>query len=161
MGFTPFNVANGALRLNSSGKIASAQLDANLADINGITSPSSGDVIKWDGSNFVAGSVPVPRKTLLSVGDGDLTTGAYTLTSGDAGKVVVVSTTGATTINLPALSGLSAGDEFIIKRTGSALVTVDGNASEQIDGANTATLPAQYESMHLVVGVGATAWLRL
>ena len=66
-------------------------------------------------------------------------------------------TAGSTvTINLPAVSG-NAGLTYFIKKTGTtANVVIDGNASETIDGATTATLTVQYESINIVCN--GTTW---
>jgi hypothetical protein len=58
-------------------------------------------------------------------------------------------TSNTITINLPAAS---AGQRFEIKKIDASAnaVTIDGNASETIDGALTATLTTQYESITIV-----------
>ena len=57
---------------------------------------------------------------------------------------------GAFTVTLPASSGIT-GRVYHIKKTDSSgnAVTVDGNAAETIDGAATAALSAQYESIQI------------
>ena len=58
---------------------------------------------------------------------------------------------GAFAVTLPAASGIT-GRIYHIKKTDSSgnAVTVDGNASETIDGATTAALSAQYESVMII-----------
>ncbi len=58
---------------------------------------------------------------------------------------------GAFTVTLPAASG-ATGRVYHIKKTDSSTnaVTVDGNASETIDGGTTATIAAQFESIMIV-----------
>jgi len=64
---------------------------------------------------------------------------------------------GAVTINLPALSGLTDGDEIRVKlRDATNSVTIDANASENIDGSLTYTLDVAYQAVTLVVG--STEW---
>ena len=58
------------------------------------------------------------------------------------------------TVTLPAATG--SGTIFMIKNIGAAVVTVDGNASETIDGATTITL-AQYSAVTLV-DAASGAW---
>ena len=59
----------------------------------------------------------------------------------------------AVTINLPALSGLTDGDEIRVKvRDATNTVTIDGNSSETIDGSTTITLNTLYQSVTLVAG---------
>jgi hypothetical protein len=161
MSFIPTNVNNGLLRLNSTGKVASGQLGSNLADINGITSPTTGYVIKWDGTNWVAASVPAPAQVVTPVGDGDLTSGAFTLTSSNAEHIIEVNTSVATQINLPALSTMVEGGKITIKRRGAGAVTVDGNSSETIDGAASFVLAAQYEAATLYVSDSSAEWARI
>lgn len=77
-------------------------------------------------------------------------TGAYTATSSDH-VILCNASGGAFTITLPAASGV-LGIIYHIKKTDSSgnAVTVDGNGSETIDGATTASLTAQYESIMIV-----------
>jgi hypothetical protein len=80
-------------------------------------------------------------------------TGTQTLTKWDINKTIFIPNTGAYTINLPAVAGTQAGDEIrFIKTTSNAVAaTLDGDASENIDGATTlATLDAQYDTAILV-----------
>jgi len=82
--------------------------------------------------------VPVANAIIAKSGD-------YTLTAAD--RTVLVSASGAArTMTLPAAAG-HFGRIYTIKKTdGSAnTVTIDGNASETIDGATTKVLTAQYE----------------
>tara|TARA_R110000868_G_scaffold62962_3_gene189957 strand:- start:10856 stop:12025 length:1170 start_codon:yes stop_codon:yes gene_type:complete len=60
-------------------------------------------------------------------------------------------TSGAITVNLPAAAS-STGKVLTIKKTDSSTnaITLDGNASETIDGATTTTLNTQYESVKIV-----------
>jgi hypothetical protein len=80
-------------------------------------------------------------------------TGAYTVTTGDEGDMILCNaTSGAFTVTLPAAA--TAGDGFAvrIKKTDSSTnaVTIDGNGSETIDGQTTYILYNQYDSAHLV-----------
>jgi hypothetical protein len=70
----------------------------------------------------------------------------------DADDVVLCNAASAGfTVNLPAASGRT-GKVFTFKKTDSTtnVVTLDGNASETIDGATTRTLTLQYEAVNLV-----------
>ena len=70
----------------------------------------------------------------------------------------VVKVSGNTTLNLPAAAS-SSGVEFLIKKTDSnaTTVTLDGNASEEIDGATTFTITEQYASYTIICD--GTGWL--
>jgi hypothetical protein len=92
------------------------------------------------------------RDTVTTAG---LATGVQTITAASDTLVntdhtnLCDCTSNAITINLPAAS---AGQQFVIKKIDASAnaVTIDGNASETIDGALTATLTTQYESITLV-----------
>lgn len=76
-------------------------------------------------------------------------TANYTVSTndGDNVQVNVDATSGAATITFYAASG-NTGKIITVKKTDSSAnaVTLDGNASETLDGATTATLTAQYDS---------------
>jgi len=77
--------------------------------------------------------------------------GTYNLTAAEAG-VCLVANSSTMTINLPAAAS-STGLEFTFKKTTAAAsaITVDGNASETIDGAATHTaMDAQYDTITIV-----------
>lgn len=80
-------------------------------------------------------------------------TGTTTLTKFSVNKLVVCAATASKSIVLPACALLSPGDkiEFIHTGSGSYTVTLDGNASETINGAATyAMSTAQYDYVTLV-----------
>ena len=76
-------------------------------------------------------------------------TAAYTATIAD-NTILCSAATAAFTLTLPAASGI-AGREYVIKKIDSSAnaVTVDGNASETIDGALTYALSTQYKYVHI------------
>jgi hypothetical protein len=73
-------------------------------------------------------------------------TGAYTATNDD---YVIDCTSGTFTVTLPASSGRT-GRILIIKNSGAGTITVDGNASETIDGAATYSLAVQYATVQII-----------
>jgi len=73
-------------------------------------------------------------------------TGAYTATNDD---YVIDCTSGTFTVTLPASSGRT-GRILIIKNSGAGTITVDGNASETIDGAATYSLSVQYATVQIM-----------
>ena len=92
-------------------------------------------------------------------------TAAYTVVVGDKGKIIDVDgTSAAFTITLPLAA--TAGDGFTVgfKKTDAVnSVTIDGDSAETIDGAATAVLASQYDSIlltcdgvewHLVIKAG-------
>jgi hypothetical protein len=85
-----------------------------------------------------------------------ITTGTTTLTT--ANKTILCDTSGGTiTLNLPAVSGRS-GQYLVIKKTTNDLnvITIDGNASETIDGATTKKLNTYNEMVRLETN--GSAW---
>jgi hypothetical protein len=77
-------------------------------------------------------------------------TTAYTGT-GDETVILCDATSAAFTVTLPAAASYT-GKHYYIKKTDSTLnlVTIDGNASETIDGAATTTLATQYEAIKIL-----------
>ena len=90
------------------------------------------------------------------------TPGAYPYTVLITDHMVLVNTSSARTINLPAAATAKAGAEVIIKdATGSAAannITVDASGTETIDGALTKTISTNYDSLRLVCD-GSSKWL--
>ena len=65
---------------------------------------------------------------------------------------------GVITINLPALSGVTAGTEIRVKlKTAGNTLTLDGNSAETIDGSTTYTLTVQNQAVTLVSD-GSSNW---
>ena len=73
-------------------------------------------------------------------------TTAYTATDTD---YLIDCTSGTFTVTLPASSGRT-GRILIIKNSGAGTITVDGNASETIDGATTYSLSAQWATVQIM-----------
>ena len=67
------------------------------------------------------------------------------------GTILCDATSGAITVNLPAISSVDTGRIYTIKKMDAAAnnITIDGNASETIDGATTQTLTTQYERIQI------------
>lgn len=84
---------------------------------------------------------------------------AYTITEGDD-VVLGDATAAAFTVTLPPVAKYK-GRTFVIKKIdGSAnAITVDGTASETIEGAATASLASQYDGVTVLAG--PTEWLTL
>ncbi len=73
-------------------------------------------------------------------------TSNYTVDNTDC---VVNCTSGTFTVTLPT-AVVVAGQYYIIKNSGTGVITIDGDGSETIDGAANKTLSVQYESMTVV-----------
>lgn len=92
-------------------------------------------------------------------------TGTQTLLASELGKTIVIPNTATLTINLPALSTvpLGSGYNFLKVGTDATAVTIDGDASETINGATTnASLATNYESATCIkveTASGTFEWL--
>lgn len=85
-----------------------------------------------------------------------------TLTLDHVNRVLLIGNTAARTLTLPAVATVRAGGWLRVVKTSSDAfaVTLDGNASETIDGAATlATMDAQFDTVHLVCT--GTEWIVL
>lgn len=80
-------------------------------------------------------------------------TTTYTVVAGDYDKLILCSASGAAfTVNLTAAATLGDGFRVKLKKTDATAnaVTIDGNASETIEGAATKALSTQYDCVTLV-----------
>jgi len=73
-------------------------------------------------------------------------TSTYTVDNEDC---IVNCTSGTFTVTLPTAVGLT-GQYFVVKNSGTGVITIDGDGAETIDGAANKILAVQYESMTLV-----------
>lgn len=81
-------------------------------------------------------------------------TGAYTVATGDRGKLFDCS--GTFSLTLPAAATAGAGFSIAVRNSGSGTITLDANGSELVNGAPTADITAG--SSAIVICTGA-AWL--
>jgi hypothetical protein len=92
-------------------------------------------------------------------GGGGYTYSAITADPANAQYDYHYSCTGTFTVTLPASASGDAGKEIRIKNMGTGTITVDGNASETIDGQTTIDLDVQYSSITLIAtGNTPAAW---
>jgi hypothetical protein len=93
---------------------------------------------------IVTGSGSSPLKSVVSTGS------SMSVTH----EEVVACTAGSITITLPAVATAGIGRQIIVKdrdgNAGAGNITIDGNASETIDGATTFSLTVNYQSVTLV-----------
>jgi len=119
----------------------------NLDDLTDviITSVSSGEVIYWNGSNWVNGTPSESGLKKLTVAT---KTADYTVTSSDE-VILADATSGDITITLPSAS---TGLHYYIKKIDSSSnkVIVDGDGSETIDGSTTQDIISQYDTIEIV-----------
>lgn len=116
----------------------------------GIGTASPTEKLEVSGNIKLSGSVITPG---VVAGMTSTKTSSYTAT--DTDHTIVCD--GTFTVSLPAASG-KAGRIYIIKNIGTGTVTVDGNASEPIDGATTYTLNSQYQVVRIQCNAAGTGW---
>lgn len=75
----------------------------------------------------------------------------------DADDVIVVTGASTFTITLPAIADANEGRTVVVKHAGTGVITIDGNASETIDGAATIQLQNQYDTA-VLVSDGTSNW---
>lgn len=95
-----------------------------------------------------SGSVTAEQFGRLAVSTTAATGSTYTVLSTD--QIVLANNSGGVAVAL--ISAASAGDGFrlVVKNTGTGAVTIDADGTETIDGALTAILTNQYESITIV-----------
>lgn len=81
-------------------------------------------------------------------GGGGLTYTAKTTNYTAAAGEFVDCTSGTFTVTLPA--GHTAGQQIVVKNSGTGSITIDANASETIDGSTTVVIATQYSALWLV-----------
>jgi len=100
-----------------------------------------------------------PTSTFHQIGSQaySVATVTATTTAGEHYTILADCTSGAVTINLPAVA-TSSGRTYIIKKIDASgnVVTIDGNAAETIDGTATKTLSNQYN--YYAVQNDGSAW---
>jgi len=108
-------------------------------------------VLTYDNGTSSWGAEAVPS--------GGYTYSAITADPANAQYNYHYSCTGTFTVTLPASASGDAGKEIRIKNMGTGTITVDGNASETIDGQTTIDLDVQYSSITLIAtGNTPAAW---
>lgn len=130
-----------------------------------VSSPSVGSIrieLNQDGGQESANTqaiYPVPAGEVLRIGDAGYQTvrysevqaksGTYTATQLD--EIFILTASSGWTLTLPAVAD-SEGKHYFFKKTdnNANVITIDGNASETIDGATTYTgLSSQYKFLHI------------
>ena len=85
--------------------------------------------------------------------------GTATLALADLGNAVVFTGASAATLNLPAIATVPNGAGWMVRNAGGAVLTIDPNASETVNGATTIPLPAGMTAEVLRNGAGWTAMI--
>jgi hypothetical protein len=133
-----------------AGNFATAGANSNITSLTGLTTPLS-IAQGGTGGNTQAASLTALGAALNAV---DAKTAAYTVIAADRGKLIDA-TTGTWTLTLTAAATLGAGFVVGVRNSGTGTITIDPNASEQIDGATTIALAAGESCLCVCTG---TAW---
>ena len=126
--------------------ITEAQFKTAITNLRGFLA----DLLGTAGTRAAA---QVALQALLGAGV-DARSGAYTVVAGDRGKLITA--TGTWTLALTAAATLGAGFAVAVRNSGAGVITIDPNASEQIDGATTITLSAGASCILVCTG---SAWV--
>lgn len=86
-------------------------------------------------------------------------TGNFTVAAADKNKRFTIIGSGAITVNLPALSGVTDGDRYYFGNAGLFKVTIDPAASDTIDGGASVSVLTELEEGVLIKEGGAWVWL--
>jgi len=158
---TKLAITNNLSDLNNAGT-ARTNLGLGTSAVIDVGTGAS-EIVQLDGSSRLPAVDGSQLTNLPSSGGGGFTYSA--VATGDSPVSGAVSTHysadtsgGTITINLPALAGGNAGKEIRVKlKTAGNTLTLDGNASETIDGSTTYTLTVQNQAVTLVSD-GSSNW---
>jgi hypothetical protein len=126
--------------------ITEAEFKTAMTNMRGFLS----DLLGTAGTQAAA---QVALQTLLGAGVA-ARSGAYTVVAGDRGKLI--NATGTWALALPAAATAGAGFAFALRNSGTGGITIDPNATELIDGAQTLTLAAGGSAIIVCTG---SAWM--
>jgi hypothetical protein len=124
---------------------AAWNISGKLIDTNTIGAANGAWLLDGAGGLNVQGYLKVKLQTKVFANS------PYTIAATDM-VVLLDCTDGSITVNLPA-AATSNGRKLILKKIDSSIintVTIDGNSSENIDGAGTYPLNAQYDKVEIV-----------
>jgi len=114
------------------------------------SSAVTGNILRVESGVLTVGGNPVIKPVTAQTATANIAVTDHVITANHA--------TVAITLTLPTLASAGTGREFIVKNIGAAVVTVDGNGTETIDGSADVALN-QYESVTLVCN--GTEWMIL
>jgi microcystin-dependent protein len=118
--------------------------EMGLGEFNGSTGLTRVSVVASSNAGALV-ALPVGTKDVFSwiePSDRELVaiTAGYTVTAADLGNLVAFSGTSAATLALPAIASVPPGASVAIVNSGSAVLTIDPNGSETVNGATTLAL---------------------
>ena len=133
----------------TAAKLSSVVLD-DLSNVSA-SSPTVGDNLRWDGSNWVATDVEINGQTGTS----------YTLALSDVGKLVTLSNASGITLTVPPESSVAfeVGAAVAIAQTDSGSVSVASGSGVTITSFNDYFDLAGEGATASLVKLGSDAWL--
>jgi len=150
---TQLSSINVSTFVNDAGYLANINSE-NLGDLSDVTvtTPSSGQVLSYNGANWV--------NAAASGGGGYAFSAISGATSAQIQYHYSCDTSGgAFALTLPALSGVTSGQEIRVKlATAGNNLTIAVSGSDTIDGLSSYTLSVAKSSITLVANVSATDW---
>jgi len=143
-----------SLVVNSGVSVSGLSLN-NLSATN-VTSPASGDVLFFDGTNWVNRYVnQIPAKSSSP----SISNDTYTLTASDAGLIVEISNADPTTVIIPDTETFPVGTQIVIIQSGVGSVSVDvADPGQTINYSPSNTLRDQW-SVATILKRGTDNWL--
>ena len=137
-------------------KITGAQVSISLDDITDVSvgTPVIGQVLRWDGSNWVPGA-GAPTALVLNTQAGD-----YTLQLTDASNTLIrITKASAALVTIPndSTTDFPVGSAVLISWNGTGAVSIAGEAGVTIDTPDTLNIGKRYGKV-TAIKVGANHW---
>ena len=150
-----YSYVDGSNKIDSTVSLSGFSINA-LSDVDTATvAPTNGQALVWESASSqwkpgtVSGGFSLPAISTIS----SFPSNEYSITyNSSVPEDIYLISNGSTavTIRLPSTASAIAGYKYQIKRIGTALVTIDANASQTIDGQLTIILYTQYSAVTIV-----------
>ena len=143
-----YSYVDGSDKIDSTVSLSGFSINA-LSDVDtATTAPTTNQVLSWNGTNWVPATISqsITRPAYSTESTFPLNLGSVDYSSIIKRKYYINNGSSAVTINLPAVAS-NDGLELVFKLLGTGTATLDGNASETIDGATTFALSLQNSSV--------------
>jgi hypothetical protein len=150
-----YSYVDGSNKIDSTVSLSGFSINA-LSDVDtATTAPTNGQALVWESASSqwkpgtVSGGFSLPAISTIS----SFPSNEYSITyNSSVPEDIYLISNGSTavTIRLPSTASAIAGYKYQIKRIGTALVTIDANASQTIDGQLTIILYTQYSAVTIV-----------
>jgi hypothetical protein len=151
-----YSYVDGSNKIDSTVSLSGFSINA-LSDVDtATTAPTNGQALVWESASsqwkpgtVSGGGVSLPAISTIS----SFPSNEYSITyNSSVPEDIYLISNGSTavTIRLPSTASAIAGYKYQIKRIGTALVTIDADASQTIDGQLTIILYTQYSAVTIV-----------